>query len=252
MKRIFKPTMILTAALSIFVTGCTTTVRQHPEFEARRSQVHTVAFIRPKAEIVLIKFKGDNESLTDTEKFVCSTMRGLVSQHLIEQGFEVVNNNSTEQNLTSNSDFSFKATELAKSCESLANEMWKQLLIDKKKALKWKGNLGPEVNIFSDYYKSDLLVFMCMTGYEKDKDERKKDFVQALMVAFLSGGNYQLITHGSNMAAYVILVDGTDGHMLWANMAIYPEIKFNEKHLKKLAKLLFKEFPQILDKKESI
>jgi hypothetical protein len=251
MKKEFWKLTVIAAVFGIFITGCTTTVRQHPDFEQRRADLKKAAIMRPKAEIVLIKFKGDNERLTNEEKFVCSKLQDLVMEHLQEQGFEVVDNNSTGLNLADDSDLSFKATELSKSCESLANEMWKISEMDKKKALSYKTHLGPEVNIFSDYYNSDMLVFLCMSGFDKSKEERSKDFVQTLMIAFLSGGNVTMHSYGSFAACYVMLVDGASGDVLWANMTSYPEIKFDEKHLKELAKMLFKDFPKIPEKGKS-
>jgi hypothetical protein len=45
------------------LVGCTTIVRQNPNFAARRSQISAVAVMPPEVKVRLITFKGDNPPL---------------------------------------------------------------------------------------------------------------------------------------------------------------------------------------------
>ena len=231
---------LVCSVIIVPITGCYTSVRQHPDFLERRGEINKVAIMPVESEIVLIKLDGQ-EPIEKEQERVCCVAPDCITEKLQKQGFDVINKCNMDEDNEMDTDLRFQVTQIRRNLKEKVNEMYKPLMMDKKKALAYECSLGSEINVLTDYTDADALLFTNISGFRKDGGEVAKD----LAIAFVFGA----MAPWSGAAYYAVLVDGTTGDILWANAGSSPYSGFEEKDIKQMVSDIFKEFPEIEESK---
>ncbi len=227
---------LLGAALAL--AGCTTTVRQHPDFRARRPQIATVAVMPPDVSFVRRVFKGDDEPLGAEAEAARSRLPGLIGAALTGRGFTVKPALLDEEHFTDDPELRYQTTLMQSRFANAGRWLRPFAELRRKDAEGTRVSLGPDVNRFADHAQVDALVFAQMAGWKKSGGEIAKDV--AVSVLLLGNVLYHTQTGGLEIG----LVDGTTGEVLWANSVLVSGRDFADAALPGMVRQVFDGFPR--------
>jgi hypothetical protein len=208
--------------VTIIITGlgCSTTVRLNPRLEEKRDNIYSVGLMPGKANIVLVKFKGDNERLTEKEEATCAELERWVKMELNMLGWSVINADMGIESEDIDNDFRFTVSSLDKECNRVLGSLYKRPTWFTGQAKKCTSyTLGPDINILADRYEADALVFLRYRGFEKSGGEIAKDAAKSILIGIATLGSAVPIYYSRGGEVFVMLVDGDSGDMLWSNSA---------------------------------
>ena len=234
------PALLLLTAL---LAGCATTVRRHPDFEARRKEIASVSVMPPQVEFVRIVFKGDDEPLREESSAVARRLPGLVAAELRSHGFDVKEAGLYADDSEDLSEMRFETTQISRAFAEASGEMYQQPLMIESDAMKYERSLGADVNLFADRAEVDALVFAKMWGFKKSSGEIAKDAAMTVLIAAATLGSVVSVQPTAGATIRIALVDGTTGDVLWANTA-GTNGDFEGRGLNTLIAGLFKQFPE--------
>ena len=186
--------IIFACAISYTLSSCAmTTIRMHPEFEQRRQQINSIATMPPDVEVVKVKFKGDNEQLTEEAYGISEKLMKIIDEKMKIKGFAIKPSLIDDENFSENPDLRFETTQIKSTYADKNSEMYKKITMPKKKAKNYKTTLGPAINQFADHADVDALMFAKMSGWEKSGGEVTKDVVLTVLIAVATLGNVAVV-----------------------------------------------------------
>lgn len=201
--------MIAVAALLATLAGCTTMVRQHPEFEARRGEIRRVGVMPTEVTVVRDVLKGQDERLRELECSIAEDMSRAVAAELGSHGLEARRIVADERLLVEFPDLRFELTQLQESYDEELAEAYAGPEIGKAAAMSYEASIGPQVNPVADVVGADALMFTRVEGYKRSGGHVAKDVVIAGLTGY-AVADEQLVLQGC-------LVDGVTGDVLWCN-----------------------------------
>jgi hypothetical protein len=212
--------LFLTSLLAL--SGCATTVRQNPNWFARRGQITAVAVMPPDVKIHLITFKGDNPPLPEDEANLRSRLSSAVAKALEARGFAVRKPEVFQAHLAESSDLRQLTTQVNDSFLQAAHEAYHQQNWDRSSteptAERYERSLGLAVASVADHAAADVLVLVGMEGFRKSRGELAWEAAESIVVTVLTlGAGYMGPPMGA--ALIIALVDGPSGDVLWTNIA---------------------------------
>jgi hypothetical protein len=224
-------------ALLVLVAGCTTTVRQHPEFAARRAQITGVAVMPPDVTVMRKVFKGDDEPLLADAATARARLPLAIAAELRKRGFTVKPALLDEPDVAGDDELRYQTTLVTGRFRAAGMQLQPFAGMGKAQAAGWRLSIGPEVNRFADHAGVDALVFAQMAGWTKSGGEIARD----VAVTVLTLGN--LIYYRQAAVVQVALVDGTTGEILWANVGRTVNRDFTGDGLDGMVRAAFDGFP---------
>lgn len=236
--------VLLAFGAGIFA-GCTTTIRLNPHFQERREKIKTIGAIPGEAEITFVKFKGDNERMREEEARVCRDIEEAVREELVKQGFTVSDQRITIDSGSAsslNEDERFKLTALQKAADLTFGKLYDKPAYSS--ACTLSVGAEAEVNTFADKLKSDAVVFVRMAGFRKSGGQQSADMTKTCLIAALSLGSSVVVYYPEGGAMMVMLVDGNNGEVLWANTA-GSQGSIADNAMVSMVKAAFKGFPKV-------
>jgi hypothetical protein len=230
----------LAAAVAVLaLSACTTGIRQHPEFAARRQAIRSVAVIPPEVTVRLITFTGEDQPIPELERQVREKLPALVAAELASRGFAVPHATSIESRLGEVPALRFQTTQLQQNFAQAEAEMFRTAQMATAQAENYRRSLGAQVARVSDPLEADALVLVRVQGFQKSGGEIAKDMAKSIVVGVLTGYVAVQPTSGTTMS--VAFVDGRSGDVLWANAAGMPSDPSGA--LEGLVKQAFAAFP---------
>jgi hypothetical protein len=239
--------------LLLLVVGCTTTVRTHPELQARLPRIRKVALVPPRVSYTLVTFKGDNQQLFEEEdkarRELLSPLRAAVPSTFDVNVLDPTPAPSGEGAEASVQpavaleapDASFASANVLDRFAVVVDEIFKQPQITKGQARKLNRTLGYQVSELASMAGADGVVLVKVQGWRKTRGERAKDIGLALLLA---AGGISYYAPGSAVALQAVLVDGANGDVLWANIAGCQDCALTGPTLGQLAAAVWKNFPR--------
>jgi hypothetical protein len=224
MNRSPKISVLLVTSLIAF-GSCTTTMRQNPNFAARRRQITTVAVMPPEVKIHLTTVKRANRKpLPEDEANLRSRLPGAVAKALEARGFAVRKPEVFQAKLAESSDLRLLTTQVNDSFLQAAHEAYAGQNWDgspdepTSTAGRYQRSLGPAVASIADHAAADALVLVDMEGFRSSPGAIALEFAESIVIGVLTlGGAYVGPPMGATLV--VALVDGASGDVLWQNIA---------------------------------
>jgi hypothetical protein len=217
--------------------ACMTMARVSPELEARRSRIARAAVLPPETKFVLVTFKGDNPRMSAEEENAKAVVPGMIAAKLREHGLVVVDNE-----VASRSDLRFEATELQATFDQALGDLF-AAQGPTRQAVQVSRSLGPQAARVADPVGVDALALVRIEGYSKSGGEIAKDLAKSFAVGMMTGGLVVPVYQTSGARIAVALIDGTNGDVLWTNVAYMGPGSFDSPRLQALVDAAFNSFP---------
>ena len=200
--------LILTLLLA---SACTneTTLRENADFANSGNKNYSVALLPPEAEIEYMQFNADNTRMSNEENKVIAVIINGAPKILASKGYTFA------PFPTKHPDNAFQLERVRQEIKTAMKEMYKTAKINQDEAFKTNKTIGPDVNLFADLTKADLLLYIDYEGYEKSTALATKDIPGDIFLGILTAG--ASVTPNQAGLAKLALIDGTTGDVLWAN-----------------------------------
>lgn len=215
-------------AVLVMLAGCTTTVRQHPEFETRRGEIRRVAVLPTEVTVVRDVLKGQDERLRELECSIAEQISRALVLELSYLGFDTQQIVIDEELLAEFPDLRFELTQLQESYDEEVGRAYATPQMSTGAAKAYQASLGPQVSPVAYVVGADALMFTRVQGYKRSAGHIAKDAVVGI-VAGMYVAPEQLVLQGC-------LVDGVTGDVLWCNAVGQPDA---EASCRDMARLLF-------------
>jgi len=236
--------VILVVVILSVTSGCAT-YQVHPEFKERQKKIHSISVMSPGIDAYVLTFQGDKKRLDDVADIMKTALVEEIEKIFAEKGYDIRKLDLSEEKLNANSDL--------KTAVFNINRLLDKSLSDIKqfKQPKFTYSLGSDVNTFGDISKSDVLIFVRGEGIELSTGEMAKEVTKALVLGVAAAFTGIMIMPCVAAGAYVqvVIVDATDGAILWYNDNLYAKnggtqyYPRNKDSIKRLIKSLICAFP---------
>lgn len=209
---------LLTMVSVIMASGCTyTPVRQHPDFASAARKVQKIALLPPDVEYHLLVLTGDNERLPDEEKKVTADLISTIPPLLEKRGYRVLPFN-TEQMQQSGQDTGFALQQVKSAYTEASKQLYERGLVEEEDAKKFRVTVGPVVNPVAEVLQADALLLVRYAGFKKSDGLIAKEVVSGALLGVLTGVVSIPAATGASME--MVLLDATNGDVLWANRGL--------------------------------
>lgn len=215
---------LMTGALA---SGCASQspVRQHPELADAARRIKTVAILPPDVAHERVVFSGDNERLTERERLLARELVLRLRTQFEDRKYVVRGVTGEESG-----EPAAETVELQR-LRGACNEAIRQLYSDDALADdngQRRVSIGAVVNPVAEQMQADALLLVRYAGYEKSGGQQAKDMTATILFGTLltvaSGGAVVPMNMPAKSGGIVqlVLIDGTTGDVLWANVAQGP------------------------------
>ena len=213
--KVLKFSMLIFALLA---TGCAvTTNRLHPNLVEELKQVEKIVIAPPDVSINLIKFKGDNERISEEEERYKQVIVKFAEEKLVQSGFTVVDFDFKNA-IDEDSEFAYLVNQVKEDFEVAKKDLKAGLSISENEAKKLQSKVGEAVNQVSNKTGADAILLIRYEGFKKSEGQIAKDIGTSVLVGVLTLGSVVPVQPASGALAEVAMIDGTTGEVLWTDV----------------------------------
>jgi hypothetical protein len=212
---------------------------RHADFKTRQPELHALALLPPKAEVVKVAFKGNHETMQELGEEVQRVLREEILDGLKKRGYQMSTTSLEAQQALQN-------PELQRSLFTVEKILEEKFSKEGPSAFKkFNYSVGPDINVLSEYTQSDALLMAYCFAYKKTGGEITKDILQTIGIAVATLGSVAVYSYPSGAAIHLALIDGDSGNVLWfTSSGMVPINVAKEKDLRKQIRGLVKRLPK--------
>lgn len=208
----------LTIVTVAMASGCSyTPVRQHPDFASAARKVQKIALLPPDVEYQLLVLTGDNERLQDEEKKVTANLISTIPTLLEKRGYRVLPFNA-DQLQQSGQDTNFTLQQVKTAYTEASKQLYERGLVGEEEAKQFRVSVGPVVNPVAEVLQADALLLVRYAGFKKSDGLIAKEVVSGALLGALTG--VVIIPAATGASMEMVLLDATNGDVLWANRGL--------------------------------
>jgi hypothetical protein len=229
------------AAASLLGACATSSVRQHPDFAARRGGIAAVALAPARVEATRAAKGGARTPLREQVERVSERLPDLLAAELEQRGMA---------GLELRLDAEAENSALRRACRELdaahvraGTRLWSEVEMSEDEALAFEASLGPPARALAGPLGADAVLLARYTAFDDagaERDEDEEDAASELLEAALGHASPPAGPLRGSLLE-VALADGRTGEILWAHAAARSDP--SERALEPLVRAVFAAFP---------
>ena len=203
-------------ACALFLGGCATTVKVHPDFAKRHEHMQRIAVMPPDVEAYEITFNAGPKPLADLKELVESKSLQNINTAFKQKGYEVTNVAITSDKLEKDP----QLKEAWFDIQTLYKQALKDIQANKKTSFTYEIGSGP--NYFADKEKVNAIILTRQSGTKLSQGMIGAQLAQniasiatSLLVGVSAGGGGQ---PWWTLDTQIAVVDAESGDILWYNL----------------------------------